>query len=76
VNAAVDFAAEQSGRLQNAEVLGDGGKRDVERGGKLGDGGFAERQARENGAAGGIGKRAESGVEKRFGGQRIVNHMV
>jgi hypothetical protein len=62
VNATVDFAMEKSGRLQNAEVLRHGGEGDVKRLGQFGDGGFAEGQAGENRAAGGIRERAEGGV--------------
>jgi hypothetical protein len=73
VEAAVDFAAEQAGGLQHAEVLGDSRERDVEGRGELGDGGSALGEARENGAARGIGESAEGGVERRAG---IVNHVV
>ncbi len=76
MNAAVDFALEQSGGLQNAEVLGDGGERNCEGGGQLGDGGFAEGQAGQNGAARGIGERAKGGIERRAVGRIIVNHTV
>lgn len=80
MNAAVDFAVEQPRGLQDAKVLGDGGERDIERGGEFGDSGFAQRQTRKNGAARGIGEGAEGGIERnidgRGGGQRIVNHMV
>ena len=42
VDAAIDFAAEQSGGFENAQVLGDGRERNIERRGELGDRGFAE----------------------------------
>jgi hypothetical protein len=77
VHAAVDFAPEQPGGLQHAQVLGDGGKRNIEGRGELRDGGFAKRQARQNRAARGVGEGPEGGVERgvaRAGG--IVNHMV
>ena len=70
VDAAVDFALEQAGGFENAQVLGDGRKGDVEGCGKFGDGGFALGQAGQDGAAGGIGERAESGVEQACAGGR------
>ena len=73
MDAAVDFTLEETGGLEDAEMLGDGGEREGERLGELGDGGFALGQAGEDGAAGGIGECGEGGVE-RCGG--IVNHMV
>ena len=77
MDAAIDFALEQSGGFQHAEVLRDGWERDPEGCGDLRDGGFAMRQARQNGAAGGIGEGAESGVKRDVaGGRRIVNHLV
>jgi hypothetical protein len=41
VDAAVDFAREESGGFENAEMLGDGGEGERERLGKLGYGGFS-----------------------------------
>jgi hypothetical protein len=77
VDAAGDLALEQSGGLQHTQMLGDGGERNIEGRGELGDGGLALRQARENGAAGGIGQGPEGGVERGVaGGGGIVNHMV
>ena len=77
MDAAIDFALEQSGGFQHAEVLRDRWERDPEGCGDLRDGGFAMRQARQNGAACGIGQGAESGVERGVaGGRRIVNHLV
>jgi hypothetical protein len=73
VDAAVDFALEEAGGLENAEMLGDGGKGEWKRFGKLSDGRFALGEAGENGATRGIGKRGEGGVERDCG---IVNHMV
>ena len=58
-------------------MLGNRGERDLEWGGEFGNRGFALREAREDGAAGGIGERAERGIQgggARRGG--IVNHMV
>jgi hypothetical protein len=77
VDAAGDFAPEQASGFENAQVLGDRGQRDVEGRGKLGDGGFAAGQARENGAPRGIGKRPERRIERGIvPGGGIVNHMV
>jgi hypothetical protein len=72
VHAAVDIAAKKSGGFENAQVFGNGRKRNAERFGEFGDGGFSRGQAREDGAAGGIGERAESGIQR----VRIVNHLV
>ena len=49
-----------------------GRERDVERPGEFRNGGFALSKAREDGAASGVGERAEGGVK----GGGIVNHMV
>ena len=73
MHAAMDFALKEPGGFKHAEVLGDGGERDAERFGQFGDHGFAAREAREDGAAGGIGEGREGGVEHGAG---IVNHMV
>jgi hypothetical protein len=73
VNAAVNFALEEAGGLEDAQMLGDGGEGEGERLGELGDGGFALREAGENGAAGGIGEGGEGGVERGLG---MVNHVV
>jgi len=75
VHATVDFAPKQAGGLEDAEVLGDGRQGNVEGRGELADRGVALQKARENGAARGISKGAEGGVQGR-GGRRIVNHMV
>ncbi len=73
VHAAVDFAPEQAGGLENAQVFRDRRERHGKRRGQSLDGGFTLRQAREDGAAGGVRERAEGGVELRGG---IVNHTV
>ncbi len=73
VNAAVDFALEKAGGFENAQMLGDGGEGKREGLRKLGDRGFALGEARENGAAGGVGEGGEGGVER---GRGIVNHTV
>jgi hypothetical protein len=77
VDPAVDFAPEQSRGFEDAQVLGNGGQRDVEGSGKFGDGSFATGQPRENGAPCGIGKRPERRIERSVvASGRIVNHMV
>jgi hypothetical protein len=73
VNTTVDGAGQQAGGFEDAKVFGNGGERDLKRFGELRDGGLAASQAGEDGAAGGVGESAESGVE---GGRGIVNHMV
>ena len=72
VDAPINFASQQPGGFEDAEVLGDGGEGHVKRLGELGDFGLALSEAGEDSAAGGVGKSAESGVE----GGGIVNHMV
>lgn len=77
MDAAVDFTPEQARGFEDAQVLGDGGQRDVEGSGKFGDGGFAAGQPRKNGAPGGIGKRPERRIERGVvAADGIVNHMV
>jgi hypothetical protein len=77
VDAAVDFALEQAGGFEDAQVLRNGRERDVEGSREFGDGGFAAGQTRENGAPCGIGKRPERRIERGVvTGGGIVNHMV
>jgi hypothetical protein len=77
VDAAVDFALQKSRGFENTQVLGNGRQGDVEGFRQFRDRGFALGQARQDGAAGGIGERAEGGVERgATGGLRIVNHTV
>ena len=72
-----DFAVEQAGGFEDAQVLGDGRERDVEGGRKFGDGGFATGQPREDGAPCGVGKGPERRIERGVvAGGGIVNHMV
>ena len=73
VYAAVFFTREQARAFEHAQVLGNGGERHTERFRQVGHRGLALRQARENGAAGGIGERRKSGVQRRI---RMLNHMV
>ena len=72
VHPPVYIAAQETSGFEHAQVLGDGGERDAERFCKLGDSRFAESEAGEDGAAGGIGESGKGGVEVG----RIVNHMV
>ena len=76
VDAAVDFALEEAGGFEHAEMLGDGGKGKGEGRGEFGDGGLAVCKAGEDGAAGGVGERGEGGVERNDGTRGIVNHTV
>lgn len=59
--------------LQHAHVLGDGGERHVEARGEFADRLVALGEPCEDGAPGGIGERAERGVEDPAG---MVNHVV
>ena len=72
VDAAVNFATEQAGGFEDAEVLGNGGKRHAERFGEIGDVGFTEGETGKDGAAGRVGKGGEGGVELG----ETFNHMV
>lgn len=72
MNAAVNFPAQQAGGFQDAQMLRNGGERHAERFGEIGDFGFAESEASEDGAAGGIGEGGEGGIEAG----RIFNHTV
>ncbi len=73
VNAAVDFAAQQAGGFEDAQMLGNGGKRHGERPGNVFYGSFAPREAGQDGATRRVGEGAEGGVQ---GGGGIVNHTV
>jgi hypothetical protein len=73
VNAAIDFALEQARGFQDTHVFRDGRQRNAEGLRKLRDYSFTSRQATQNGAASGIGKRAKGGIQR---GRRIVNHTV
>ena len=56
-------AGDEAGMLEDFQVLGDCGESHLERGGEVGDGGFAAGEAGEDGAARGIGEGGECGVE-------------
>ena len=66
------FLREEAGLLEDADVLHHRGKGDAVRASEIGNGGFAQEERSEDGAASGVGERAEGGVE----GARILNHMV
>jgi hypothetical protein len=63
----------ESRALQHAHVFGNGGERHVEARRELPDRLVALGEPREDGAPGGIGERAERGVEDSAG---MVNHVV
>jgi hypothetical protein len=73
VDAAIDFAAKEASRFEDAKMFGDGGEGNVEGLGEFGDGGFALRETCEDGATGGVGEGTEGAVQSGGG---IVNHMV
>ena len=77
MNAAVNLALQQASGFQDAEMLGDRGKRYRKGRGQFGDRGVSVREAGKDGAAGRIGQSAKGGVE---GSTRspasILNHMV
>ena len=77
VDATFDFALEQAGGFEDAEMLGDGRQGHLEGSGKGLDRGFALGEASEDGAARGVGESAEGGIESGVRrGRGIVNHMV
>ena len=76
MDAAIDFAAQQAGGFQHAQVLGDRRKGHIEWLGEFANGGFALCQAGEDGAACVVGESAEDVIEGGAGRGRIVNHMV
>jgi hypothetical protein len=56
--------ADQTGSLENLQVLGDRRLAYRERLGELGDRSVAERETRQDGAARRVGQREERGVER------------
>lgn len=76
MDAAIDFAAQQAGGFQHAQVLGDRRKGHIEGLGEFANGGFALCQAGEDGAAGVVGESAEDVIEGGVRRGRIINHMV
>jgi len=65
VDPALARAHEQAGALEHADVLGDGGQRDGEGRGQLGDRRLAFREAGQHRPARGIRERPERRVEGR-----------
>jgi hypothetical protein len=63
---------DEAGVLEDANVLHDGGERHAVGACTVGERSFAEHEGSKDGAAGGVGKRAEGGIK----GCRILNHMV
>jgi hypothetical protein len=63
VDAPLATALQESGVLENLEVLRDGGKRNVEGFREVRDAGLPERQAREDGAPRRVRQRGERPVE-------------
>jgi hypothetical protein len=76
MDATIDFAAQQARGFQHTQVLGDRRKGHVEWLGEFANGGFALRQAIEDGTAGVIGESAEDVIERGVRRCGIVNHMV
>ncbi len=73
MHAAIDLTFEQPCGFQHAQVLRDSRQRNAERLREFRDHGFALCEASQDGAPGGIGKRAERGIQRC---REIVNHMV
>ena len=67
----VFVAGDQAGAVEDLEVPGDGGERDVEGPGEVGNGGFTVGEPRENGAAGGVGEGGEGEAERVHCGSSI-----
>ena len=66
------FLCDEAGLLEDAKVFHDRGQGHAIGLGKLADGGFAEHQGGQNGAACGVGESAEGRIEPLV----ILNHMV
>lgn len=62
-NAAGLFGVDEAGFFEHFQVLGDGGKRDSERGGEAGDGLRAVAKAFDDGAPGGVAEGVEDAVD-------------
>jgi len=73
MHAAIDLAFEQPCGFQHAHVFRNGGQRNAERLRQLRNHGLTLCEAGQDGAAGGIGERAERDIQK---GRGIVNHLV
>ncbi len=66
-------AGEEPGGFKHSQVLRDGGERDIEGAGQLGDRRLSLREPGENCSPRGIRQSGERCIERPF---RIVNHMV
>ena len=73
VDASIDFAFEEPGGFEYAEMFGNGRERSAKGLGEFGHLSLALRQAGQDGAPGGVSQGAKSGVQA---GVRIFNHMV
>jgi hypothetical protein len=73
MHAAIDLTFEQPCGFQHAHVFRNGGQRNSKRLREFGHHGFALCEAGQDGAASGIGERAERGIQPC---RRIVNHTV
>jgi hypothetical protein len=71
----VAAAGDQPGALQNPQMLGDGGLAHAERPGELRDGSLAGSETGKNGAASGIGKSSEGGVQGGAGVSYITERL-
>jgi hypothetical protein len=66
------FLPDETGLLEDVDVLHHGGQGHAVRFGEIGQGSFAEHEGSEDGAASGVGESAKGGIE----GCGILNHMV
>ena len=73
MNPSVLAPGDEPGSFEHTQMLGDAGKRDVERCRKVTNGSFTLSEARQDSAAGSIGKGCKGGAEKGLG---TLNHVV
>ena len=73
INSSILAARDKLCPLEHSQVLGHAGEGYVVGRGQVADGGFTLRQPRQDAAPGGVGKRAEGGIEL---GPGILNHVV
>src|SRR5262245_41998952 len=71
-DASVARVLHETGALEDAEMLGDGGARDAKGRGVIADGGFAGGEVREDGASRGVGKGGEREVEAVIGNHTVT----
>src|SRR5260370_38870390 len=70
----IALTLDQAGIFENAQVFGDGRKRNGERFSEIGDATFGPSQQIEDPASGRIGQGSEDGIERWA--VRMLNHMV